>query len=796
MLRKITLILLTTCWCAGIFAQQLPEEMNISPDGRMLTLGGNQTTGFYDDTQVKVIELEFDQSNFWSLLDEDTPAKLTYEGIEYEGVGVRFKGATSDFMNNTQKKSFNISIDYTDESLDIEGYQTTNLNCGFQDPSNLREVLFNWIGRHYNPSLKSNFVHLKINGQNWGSYTNVQQLNNDYVREWFLNDNGSRFRCTDPNWQPGGGGGPPPPPPSGPCSGGMGGPGNGGNGWGGGPSSLNWLGTDSTEYQNYYDLKGSDRLDPWGDLITAIDKLNNLPVDQLADSLGQYFDIDKTLWFLAHELMLTDEDGYIYKGRMDYYVYFDDATEVLMPLEYDGNSTMETNLIGWSPFKRENDECFPLMHKLMQVPEFRQRYLAHCRTIVNDYMDLNMIHDKIDFYADLINDLEADDPIGDDLFSYQQFLQDVEELKDFFVQRRNVLLSNNAISRTPLNISEVSYAVDGTDFQQPSPDQTVDITARIDGGVVDQILLYYGGGLMGAFDHTEMLDDGQHNDGAANDGIFGANIPAFSGGSYVRYYVEAIKGDNPGTRSYEPVGAEHDVFLYRVALTGLVSDDVVINELLASNDITAADQDGEYDDWIELHNLSNQSIDLSGYFLSDNFTNLTKWEIPQGTSIGANDYLIIWADEDGSQDGLHANFKLDKDGEELFLSNPSEELIDQVVFGAQQTDKGYARSPNGTGDFVIKDPTFNENNDNAVGVEKIQMEVSELVLYPNPAKHSVQIEFKSVDNKPKLVKVYNSLGVCISEKSIDQNGSLDCSDWARGMYHVKVGNIVRPLILL
>ena len=118
------------------------------------------------------------------------------------------------------------------------------------------------------------------------------------------------------------------------------------------------------------------------------------------------------------------------------------------------------------------------------------------------------------------------------------------------------------------------------------------------------------------------------------------------------------------------------------------------------------------------------------------------------------------------------------------------------MFGAQQTDQGYARSPNGTGDFVIKDPTFNENNDNAVGVEQIQMEVSELVLYPNPAKHSIQIEFKSVDNKPMLVKIYNSLGVCISEKSIDQNGSIDCSNWARGMYHVKVGNIVRPLILL
>ena len=48
--------------------------MKISDDGRRLTLGGNQTTGFYDDTQVKVIELEFEQPNYWNLLDDDVLA--------------------------------------------------------------------------------------------------------------------------------------------------------------------------------------------------------------------------------------------------------------------------------------------------------------------------------------------------------------------------------------------------------------------------------------------------------------------------------------------------------------------------------------------------------------------------------------------------------------------------------------------------------------------------------------------------------------------------------------------------
>ncbi|MEO1262118.1 MAG: CotH kinase family protein [Bacteroidota bacterium] len=787
--------LLAVLFFFPLFSQDLPKEMKISDDGRRLTLGGNQTTGFYDDTQVKVIELEFDQPNYWNLLDDDIPAKLTYEGVEYEGVGVRFKGATSDFMNNSQKKSFNISVDFSDEDLDIEGYQTTNLNGGFQDPSNMREILFNWIGRHYNPSLKSNFVHLKINGDTWGAYTNVQQLNNDYIREWFLNADGSRFRCIDPTFEAGGGGGGGGGgPQNGPCSGGGGGPGNP-DGWGGGPSSLNWLGTDTVEYQENYDLKGSDRLDPWGDLITCIGKLNNLPINQMADSLKYYFDIDKTLWYLAHEIMLTDEDGYIYKGRMDYYVYFDDVTQTLVPMEYDGNSTMESNLVDWSPFQREDDECFPLVHRIMQVPEFRQRYLAHCRTIINDYMDIDLIHDKIDFYASLIDDLEANDPVGDQLFSYNQYLNGVQELKDFFEDRRNFLLANEEVAREGLAISNVVYAVDGLAFEQPAEDDEVVVTATIANGDPATVNLYFGTGLTGHFEKTEMFDDGQHEDGAANDGVFGATIPPIPKGEYVRYYVEAIKADGFGTRTYEPVGAEHDVFLYQVKPGEQVVSDVVINEIMASNDFIQADQDGEYDDWIELYNLSGNTIDLSGYYLSDDATNLTKWEFPTGSTISGGGYLIIWADEDGSQDGLHANFKLAKDGEALYFTTPTEEIANELVFGPQETDKGLAREPNGTGDFVIKNPTFNANNDNATSTTAKENTFEELRVFPNPVRHTLSIEFESLDSKNKQFQIYNTLGVQVFHGSSFGKTELNVSDWSKGFYLLKIENEVVKLLL-
>jgi hypothetical protein len=139
---------------------------------------------------------------------------------------------------------------------------------------------------------------------------------------------------------------------------------------------------------------------------------------------------------------------------------------------------------------------------------------------------------------------------------------------------------------------------------------------------------------------------------------------------------------------------------------------VVINELLAVNSSTAADQDGEYDDWLELYNLASVPLDLSGYYISDTRDNPAKWQIPAGTTIPANGYLIIWADKDTTQVGLHANFRLSSAGEKLYFNNPELLIIDMVEYEAQPLEIAYARNPDGTGKFVWQTPTYNKSNNN------------------------------------------------------------------------------------
>ncbi|MBN2165298.1 MAG: chitobiase/beta-hexosaminidase C-terminal domain-containing protein [Marinilabiliaceae bacterium] len=124
------------------------------------------------------------------------------------------------------------------------------------------------------------------------------------------------------------------------------------------------------------------------------------------------------------------------------------------------------------------------------------------------------------------------------------------------------------------------------------------------------------------------------------------------------------------------------------------SGKIIINEVMAINNTTLADKDGEYSDWIELYNPGASAVNLSGWYLTDNPDNLPKWQFP-GITIAAGGYLIIFASEKNYTDPLselHTNFKLSGSGEYLSLLEP-----DGVTFSSsfgtgipyQQADVSY-----------------------------------------------------------------------------------------------------------
>jgi CotH kinase protein/Lamin Tail Domain/Secretion system C-terminal sorting domain len=768
-MRTLFLLLVFNIFTSEINSQSLPAQWRKSDDGHTLIAGDQMEKGLYNESVVEEIRLYFPQSNYWNLLSQyynsktDIPATLKYKGEAYDSVGVRFKGQTSYFMNNTQKKSFNISLDYVRQDQKLAGYKTLNLNNSWTDASFMREVLYYRLIRNHSPSAKANFIRLYINDQDWGIYQNVQQLNKDFLEEWYENNNGVNIRADVPDGS----------------STGPGGPGGTGGQWGDGTAGINYLGADTTLYQKYYTLKSSDRSDPWQQLITACNVLNNSG-SNLETEAPKVFDIDKILWHMACEIAFGDDDSYVYKGKMDYYIYQDAVTNRWATYDYDANSTLLTAHVSWSPFYNASKVNYPLLNKLLAVPAFRQRYLAHMRTIINELLDESKVNALINSYDGLIRTgVFADTKKAT---SNAAYTNELNVLKNFIKNRKAYLLNDSEVKAASPSFYDLTYAVNGNVPTQITEEDQVLVKAKVGFGAgIQSVFLHYAEGFSGTFTAINMNDNGVDGDETAGDGTYSALLPTFSTGTMVRYYAEAVGNDTAKSRTYFPAGAEHQVYFFNVEAKTSSAMTVVINEFMATNTGIIKDEAEETEDWIELYNNTDQDIDLSGYHLTDNADNLTKFTFGDGIKIKANDYLIIWADEDGTQGPLHANFKLSAGGESILLLDKNLVIRDQVTFGVQSTNLSAARKPNGTGDFVIGAHSFGKNNDGTSATADIN--TKSIRIYPNPSSDLVWIENSS--STDITMAIYDLHGRKISEILSKYGSSVPVTDLNEGVYIIK-----------
>ena len=152
----------------------------------------------------------------------------------------------------------------------------------------------------------------------------------------------------------------------------------------------------------------------------------------------------------------------------------------------------------------------------------------------------------------------------------------------------------------------------------------------------------------------------------------------------------------PGYPKTEEGMAEYEKSLKETEDMGLY-----INEFMASNATTICDSFGSYSDWIELYNSTDTDMDISGFGISDNLSQPMKYRFPDGTTIAAKGYLVVFCSgNEGMQNGeLHAPFGLRSYGEDVVIANRAGRIIDSYSFKNQETDVSMARIPDGAGEF-------------------------------------------------------------------------------------------------
>lgn len=189
---------------------------------------------------------------------------------------------------------------------------------------------------------------------------------------------------------------------------------------------------------------------------------------------------------------------------------------------------------------------------------------------------------------------------------------------------------------------------------------------------------------------------------------------------------------------------------------------IFINEWMAANTSFLIDPtDGVFDDWFELFNPNSASVNLDGYSLSDRVTGSGRWTIPAGTSIPAQGYLLVWADENVEQNGLdadalHAGFKLSQGGEAIALFAPDGSLVDSVTFGSQTNNVSLGRWPDG-GPNLFFMPTPTPRGANRIPSQPAEIRIVSASIAPNgnlviawsaEAGRTYRVEFKDDLNAP------------------------------------------------
>ena len=199
-----------------------------------------------------------------------------------------------------------------------------------------------------------------------------------------------------------------------------------------------------------------------------------------------------------------------------------------------------------------------------------------------------------------------------------------------------------------------------------------------------------------------------------------------------------------------------------------------INEIMANNRTTIADEAGEYDDWIELYNKSDRSVVLSGMYLSDDMNNSTKWRIPN-IEIPQRGFLLFWADNSEQQGVLHTNFNLNAGGEMVALFDKMENgnaLLDMIEFEAQKPDVSYGRYPDGGASlrFFVKPSPVTPNVSNT---ETRAGPITLLQNYPNPFNLGTWIPYKLTEPVNVVISIYDISGQLVRtfHPSKEQSGA-------------------------
>ncbi len=518
-------------------------------------------------------------------------------------------------------------------------------------------------------------------------------------------------------------------------------------------SNLEWLGPNISNYQGTFDLKTDPEPGAWERFVNLMNVINNSSDANFKEDISEIFDVDHYLKVLAVDVVTGNWDSYLDHGR-NFYLYEDSLSQKFKWIPWDYNLSMGGQFSGMPGTNPPStpDSCQTVLNGASPYPPTDSTFL---QVIALDPFCCEVDWDG---QCQTLYDQLYLDPGNQGNANYEQFPVDISGSEKVLISR----------------LLEVP------DFQERYYQHWCGL---IENNFTEERL----------FPLIDFYGNLARED-ITNDDNYPWPIENFEqdldqGNNFVVGLKKYITTER--MRFQE----ELDIVYNCSEQVSLLSrNDLVINEFSASSDSLSGlpDPSGDYDDWIELYNNTNASINLSNTYLTDNPDNIKKWQFPLGTTIEAGGYLIVWADENGSQPGLHANFKLARQGEFIQLTD-FDTVLDSLTYGEQMVNLPMARIPNGNGSFIPQDATFGFNNETTTSIQTTLL--PSFKVFPNPAGDHFNIALPSNPEAGTRLTLYNGIGQVVLRRNLSEiKTHIYIPNLPKGNYFLRVeGFIVKNL---
>ncbi len=353
-----------------------------------------QNNTLFDDTRLSSIFITIPADSLKVIYDSVLSdhyfmARFIFDDKEHrdtlENVGFRLRGNSSRY---SQKKSFKISFNEYVSGRKYQGVKKINLNGEHNDPTMIREKLFYDIWKKAGMvERRTCFVRMYINGAYYGLYTNLEEMEKEWLTLVYKNNGGNLYKCTY-------------------------------------PANLVYHGPDQQTYKNLqnstvtggrvYELQTNKTQDDYTRLVELIVALNQPPTGTFATDISKILHVDHCLKALALDVATGNWDDYSY-NKNNFYLYENPSDSTCDFITYDPDNTFGVDWFGIDWATRDcrnwinNDIQLPLIQKLLAVPAFLERYKLFLDTIANTVIHPDSIFPHIDALKLLIQQAAIED---------------------------------------------------------------------------------------------------------------------------------------------------------------------------------------------------------------------------------------------------------------------------------------------------------------------------------------------------------------------------------------------------